>query len=187
MRRALDLLRDGDLAHVAATRDRVLAFCAAHPDALERSCADGHLTASAFVVDPTDGRFILLHHRKLGRWLQPGGHADGNDDLAAVALAEAAEETGLDGLVVRLPALDVDIHEVAPPGERPHLHLDVRFVVESRPGAAAAGPPPGNEESHEVRWVRVQELDALGVDDSVRRLAERAATRRRASRSSASR
>lgn len=151
----------------------MLDFVAAHPDALERTCAAGHLTASALVVDPADGRFVVLLHRKLGRWLQPGGHADGDDDLAAVALREAAEETGLAGLRVRTPAVDLDVHEVQPPGEPAHLHLDVRFVVDAPPGSAAAGPPPGNDESHEVRWVSSAELDALGVDDSLRRLARR--------------
>ena len=173
MRRVLEQLAAAELDHVAAVRDEVLAFLAAHPDALDRTCAAGHLTASALVVDPADGRFVVLHHRKLGRWLQPGGHADGDDDLAAVALREATEETGLRGLVVRLPAVDLDVHEVRPPGEGPHLHLDVRFVVEAPAGSAAAGPPPGNDESHEVRWVSVEDLDALDADESLRRLATR--------------
>lgn len=166
---------EADLAHVEAIRQQVLAFLAEHPDALLRTCADGHLTASALVVDPADpdGRFLVLHHRKLDRWLQPGGHADGDDDLAAVALREATEETGLRGLTVRRPAVDLDVHEVRPPGEAPHLHLDLRFVVEATPGSAAVGPPPGNHESHEVRWVTVADLEDLAVDDSVRRLVTR--------------
>lgn len=186
LKRVVQLLRAGDLEHVADVRAEVLAYCAAHPDALERTCLPGHLTASALVVDPADGRFVVLHHRKLGRWLQPGGHADGDDDLAAVALREAVEETGLAQLVVRTPAVDLDIHEVAPPGEPAHSHLDVRFVVEAPPGTAALGPPPGNHESHEIQWVTAADLDALDVDASLRRLVERA-TRRRGWRSSPSR
>ena len=173
MKPVLEAIAAADLDHVADTRDRVLAFLAEHPDALHRSCAEGHLTASALVVDPADGRFVVLLHRKLERWLQPGGHADGDDDLAAVALLEATEETGLAGLRVRTPAVDLDVHEVRPPGEAPHLHLDLRFVVEAPPGSAAAGPPPGNHESHELRWVSLADLDALGVDASLRRLATR--------------
>ena len=173
MKRVLEQLAAADLDHVAEVRDEVLAFLAAHPDALERSCAAGHLTGSALVVDPADGRFVVLHHRKLGKWLQPGGHADGDDDLAAVALREATEETGLAGLVVRRPAVDLDIHEVHPPEEPPHVHLDLRFVVEAPPGSAAAGPPPGNDESHEVRWVTLADLDDLDADASLRRLATR--------------
>jgi 8-oxo-dGTP pyrophosphatase MutT (NUDIX family) len=177
MRSVVDQLRAGDLDHVSDIRDRVLAFLEVHPDALHRSCLEGHLTASALVIDPADGRFVVLHHRKLGMWLQPGGHADGDEDLAAVALREAIEETGLAGLTVRLPAVDLDVHEVHPPGEQVHLHLDVRFVVEAPPGSASAGPPPGNDESHEVRWVTFADLDALGADPSLRRLAERATRR----------
>ena len=179
MKRVLEQLAAADLEHVAGIRDEVLAFLAAHPDALARTCAEGHLTGSAFVVDPADGRFVVLHHRKLDAWLQPGGHADGDDDLGAVALREATEETGLHDLVLRPPAVDLDVHEVCPPGEPPHLHLDLRFVVEAPPGSAAAGPPPGNDESHEVRWVSVDDLDALHADASLRRLVERAADRYR--------
>ena len=179
MKRVLEELAAADLDHVAAIRDEVLAFLAEHADALDRSCTDGHLTGSALVVDPADGRFVVLHHRKLGAWLQPGGHADGDDDLGAVALREATEETGLHGLVLRRPAVDLDVHEVRPPGEPPHLHLDLRFVVVAPAGSAAAGPPPGNVESHEVRWVSVAELDALDADASLRRLVGRyCATRR---------
>lgn len=170
---ALAQLRTGDLDHVDHLRRRVLAFCSTHPDALLRSCAEAHITASALVVDPATGRFVVLLHRKLGRWLQPGGHADGDGDLASVALKEASEETGIPGLVVRRPALDLDIHEVRPPGEAPHLHLDVRYVVEAPPGSSSA-PPPGNEESTAIRWVAVADLDSLDVDDSLRRLVGRA-------------
>jgi 8-oxo-dGTP pyrophosphatase MutT (NUDIX family) len=177
--RAIELLEQGDLAHVEATRQEVLAFVRAHPDALLRSCEDGHLTGSALVLDPADRRFVVLHHRKTGLWLQPGGHADGDEDLAAVALREAQEETGLGGLVVRLPAIDLDVHVVPFLDGPAHVHLDLRFVVEAPPGTAAAGPPPGNDESHEVRWVSEADLDALGADDSLRRLAARGLATRR--------
>jgi 8-oxo-dGTP pyrophosphatase MutT (NUDIX family) len=173
LERAVALLRDGDVAHVEALRDEVLAFCAANPDALTRANASAHLTGSALVVDPVDGRFVLLHHRKLDRWLQPGGHADGDGDLARVALREAAEETGLPDLQVVHPAIDLDAHVVEPPGEAPHRHLDLRFLVLAAPGAAGRGAPPGNDESHEVRWVDEDDLDALEVDESTRRLVRR--------------
>lgn len=174
LQRARALLAAAELDEEGERRRAgVLAFCDEHPDALLRSCAAGHLTASALVVDPADGRFVVLHHRKLGRWLQPGGHADGDGDLARVALREAAEETGLARLAVREPAVDLDVHMVAPPGEPPHLHLDLRFVVLAPAGSAAAGPPPGNHESHELRWVTGADLAGLGADASLVRLARR--------------
>jgi 8-oxo-dGTP pyrophosphatase MutT (NUDIX family) len=147
----------------------VLAFVDHHPDALLRSCTEGHLTGSALVVDAAGSRTLLMLHRKLGRWFQPGGHADGDAGLAAAALREATEETGIDGLRLAWPAIDVDIHRVEPPGEPAHLHLDTRYLVVAPAGAVEHG----NEESLALRWVTLDELDALGVDDSTRRLAAR--------------
>lgn len=150
-----------------AVRDRIVAFIDAHADAAERSCRPGHLTGSALVVDDTGERTLLLHHTKLRRWLQPGGHADGDTDLAHVAWREATEETGIEGLRVIVPAVDLDVHRVEPPGEPAHDHLDVRFVVLAPPGAVAEG----NHESRALRWVTEPELVALGVDEGLRRLA----------------
>jgi 8-oxo-dGTP pyrophosphatase MutT (NUDIX family) len=152
---------------LAATRARVLAFVDAHPDALQRTCTECHLTGSALVVDPATRRLLLLHHAKLRRWLQPGGHADGDGNLAAVAQREASEETGIEGLRVVIPAIDLDVHLVAPPREAPHHHYDVRYLVLTPPGATAVG----NHESTELRWVAIDELDALGCDPGVGRMA----------------
>ena len=110
-------------------------------DALLRTGRPGHFTGSALVVDATATRVLLLFHTKLQRWLQPGGHADGDANLAAVALREATEETGICGLRVALPAIDLDVHEVAPPAEDPHLHLDVRFLVVAPEGADGGRQP----------------------------------------------
>ncbi len=149
-------------------RDQVVAFVADHADAAHRTCADAHLTGSALVVDATATRTLLMLHRKLGRWFQPGGHADGDTNLAAVALREAREETGIAGLRVAVPAIDVDVHRVAPPREAPHLHLDTRFLVVAPAGAVEAG----NEESLALRWVTADDLDDLDppIDPGTRRL-----------------
>ena len=151
-------------------RARMLAFVDAHPDALDRRCPSGHLTGSALVVDDDRERVVLLHHRKLGRWLQPGGHADGNGDLAGVALEEASEEIGVTGLRLVTPAVDADIHAIPARGEDPrHEHFDLRFVVLAPPGAE----PVGNHESTAVRWFQRSQLDDHGVDGELRRLIER--------------
>jgi 8-oxo-dGTP pyrophosphatase MutT (NUDIX family) len=142
----------------------------AHDDVLLRTCEPGHLTGSALVVDPARGLTLLMLHRKLGRWFQPGGHADGDANLASVALREATEETGIEGLAVVVPAIDVDVHEVHPP-EGVHLHLDLRFLVLAPAGA----PAPGNHESLQLAWVDEAGLDRLepAVDPSTRRLVRR--------------
>ena len=152
-----------------ASRERILAFLDAHADALERSCIPGHLTGSAAVVDEQRDRALLVLHRKLERWLQPGGHADGEGDLAGVALREAAEETGVVGLRVEEPAIDLDVHEIPAIGsEPPHLHLDVRYLVVAPPDALAVH----NHESLALRWVSLAELDdpELALDASTKRL-----------------
>ena len=150
----------------AALRTTMLEFLAAHPDALERTCVPGHFTASALVVADDRARFVLLHHTKLRRWLQPGGHVDGSSNMAGAAWREATEETGLAGLAVALPVVDLDIHRVEPPSEPAHDHLDLRFVVLAPPDAELSP----NHESTDIRWVTEDDLDALDVDAGLRRL-----------------
>lgn len=160
-------------AEVGEYRDRILAFVDAHPDALHRSCVPGHLTGSALVVEEGTGRILMLFHRKLQRWLQPGGHADGDANLAAVALREATEETGIAGLMVDPVPIDIDIHRVEPPGEPAHDHLDVRYLVV----APAGSLPAGNHESEALRWVDFDELPGLDVDPGTIRMARAALAR----------
>lgn len=158
----------GTAAH-EASRARILAFCARHRDALHRSCATGHLTGSALVVDPASARILLLFHAKVRRWLQPGGHADGDANLAAVALREAREETGIEGLRVVTPAIDLDVHvfRSAAGAEPDHLHLDVRHLVVAPVGATLAA----NHESIDQRWAALEELTSLGCDPGTVRMA----------------
>ena len=157
---------------VALERDRLILadLLTKHPDVADRTCRPGHLTGSAFVVDATADHALLLFHTKLQRWLQPGGHADGETNLAAVALREATEESGIVGLRIDPAPVDLDIHLVDPPKEDAHLHLDVRFVVVAPPGAR----PTGNHESESIRWVPRDELDGYGVDAGLLRMANAA-------------
>lgn len=158
-----------DQCDLRDTRARMRELLETRPAPLVRGERPGHLTGSAFVVDATAQRTLMLLHTKLQIWVQPGGHADGNANLAAVALREAEEETGIEGLAIRPVAIDLDIHAVDPPAEDAHDHYDVRFLVVAPDGATVVG----NHESQDLRWVTADELPALGVDDGLLRMADR--------------
>lgn len=131
-----------------------------------------HFTGSAVVVDPSGSRVCLIHHRKLGRWLQPGGHAEPGDggSLEQTALREAREETGLAvSLHPRAPVpLDVDVHGIPAKGDKPaHLHLDVRFLaVAENPDALAAQ----EEETLGARWFSFSEALRMADEEPLRRM-----------------
>jgi len=139
---------------------------ALEPDALLRTATPAHLTGSALLVDHDASHVLLLLHKKLGRWFQPGGHADGEANLARVALKEATEETGIEGLELVDPAIDIDIHNVAPSGAPKVLHYDVRFLVFAPEGAE----PVGNHESTDILWVPLDELADYDLDPGTRRM-----------------
>lgn len=138
-------------------------------DPFTRERLAGHVTASAWLVDRTRARVLLTHHRKLDRWLQLGGHADGDRDLARVALREAQEESGLDGLSVEPSIFDLDRHWIPERRDVPgHWHYDVRYIVRAGESEAYAV----SDESHDLAWrdIAAIALDA-DLDPSLRRMA----------------
>jgi 8-oxo-dGTP pyrophosphatase MutT (NUDIX family) len=145
---------DKERRDVAFVRD----FLAAHPaDAHLKSQAAGHLTGSGFVLDAARERVLLLFHVKLRRWLQPGGHGEGETDPRLIALREIGEETALDALAPFPSAslLDVDVHLIpARPLEPAHPHLDLRYGFLAPPDAR----PRASAESRELRWFPLQAL-----------------------------
>jgi 8-oxo-dGTP pyrophosphatase MutT (NUDIX family) len=155
----------------AAMRDRLVAFVAAHPDAGDRGLTVGHVTASAWIVDPSRRRALLTHHRKLDKWLQLGGHVDGDLDVRRAALREAREESGLASLRFVFDAIyDLDVHPIpVRPGEPAHDHYDVRFALEADPDE----PLVVTAESKELAWLPIDGLAAYGADESVLRLARK--------------
>lgn len=115
---------------ISAAR-RVLKFVEATPDCFERSHEPGHITGSAWLLNPAGDKALMTLHRKLKRWVQPGGHADGQWDTLGVALREAEEESGISGILpVSEDIFDIDIHLIpARPGEKEHYHYDIRYLL----------------------------------------------------------
>jgi 8-oxo-dGTP pyrophosphatase MutT (NUDIX family) len=182
-RRVLLALLDRFQVRFPEDRERaetIRRFVETHADCFERSCRDGHVTGSAWIASPDGEQALLVRHRKLGAWLQPGGHADGDPDPAAVACREAAEECGLDSLrlidwwrdgATSPQPFDVDVHLIpARADEAEHLHLDIRFLLVADP----TEPPRASDESEEARWVPRGRIGVLNREPSLLRMAERA-------------
>ncbi|WP_405882346.1 NUDIX hydrolase [Streptomyces sp. NBC_01136] len=154
-------------------RQTYLDHLSEHPDGMWKSCTAGHVTASALVIDPARGRVLLTLHRKLRMWLQMGGHCEPGDvTLAAAALREATEESGIEGLTL-LPGgpVTLDRHAIPAPC---HWHLDVQYAALAPADAEAAI----SDESLDLRWFGYEEVADV-ADASVVRLL--AATRARLS------
>lgn len=158
-----------------ALRQAYLAFLTAAPDACERACDAGHLTASAVVLSADGRRTCLVHHKIVRAWLAPGGHLEDDPSLAAAALREATEETGIAGLAIDPAPLTLNCHPIACRGRSSQTrHLDVRFLAVAPAGAQ----PVTSDESNDVRWFDVAELPE--VFPEVRLLVEAAVQRQTA-------
>ena len=146
-------------------------FLNSHPSVFERTHPPGHFTGSAWLVSADGTRVLLMHHRKLDRWLQPGGHADGDTDLTRVALREAQEETGVIDLRVEGGIFDIDRHRIPARANEPeHWHYDVRYVVH----AGGDDRFVINEESRALAWRSVTDVVADdSFDASLRRMARK--------------
>lgn len=129
----------------------------------------GHITGSAWILNKARTHVLLVHHVKLNKWLQPGGHADGEEDVRSVALREVNEETGLIHFEELTPGIfDLDIHTIpARPDFPEHLHYDVRFAW----AATDEAEPEVSEESHDVKWIALQDVAQLcGNNASILRM-----------------
>jgi 8-oxo-dGTP pyrophosphatase MutT (NUDIX family) len=159
----------------AASLSRILRFLEAPGDPFHRATPEGHVTGSAVVARPDGSAFLLVLHRRLGRWLQPGGHMEEADaSVLDTARREAREETGI--TVFETPAghaiLDVDVHAIPARGRDPaHSHFDIRYLLVT----AEPHDPAGSEDpARPMRWVTLEQAIAAGVDDSLARALDKA-------------
>lgn len=132
-------------------KEKILLFIDQNVDCFERTLEIGHITASAWLQNKDGSKALLLHHAKLNRWFQLGGHCDGDLDVLAVAIKEVQEESGIQNIVpVSTEIFDLDIHEIpATSREKVHDHYDVRFLLK----VVGDEEIIQNKESKELRWI----------------------------------
>jgi 8-oxo-dGTP pyrophosphatase MutT (NUDIX family) len=143
-----------------------------HPDAFERHHLPGHITGSSWILDESRQFVLLVHHGTLNRWLQPGGHADGEENVLNVALREAEEETGVKHFrLLQQKIFDLDIHPIpARAGFPDHLHYDIRFLVQADKNEKLIV----SDESHDVAWIAIDRLgDLTNNNQSIMRMAKK--------------
>lgn len=156
---------------------RFEAFAGAHDDCLLRTCVPGHITASAWILSPDGDAALLTHHKKLGKWLQLGGHVDGEVQVENACLREAQEESGMQMFAfvpwagAELVPLDLDVHAIPARHQDPrHDHWDVRFLLRAEPGQDLVI----SEESNRLAWAPLERLADFTGEESVLRLHQKA-------------
>lgn len=152
----------------ASTTERFIEFVSANEDCFERSLEKGHVTGSAWLVNKDSARVLLTHHKKLNRWLQLGGHADGDPDILNVAMREAVEESGLESVTpISDRIFDVDIHLIPERGNEPeHFHYDARYAMRT----TGSQDYVVSDESHDLSWIDIRGLNRVTDEESMLRM-----------------
>jgi 8-oxo-dGTP pyrophosphatase MutT (NUDIX family) len=152
-------------------KQEMLNFIEAFPNCFERSLEKGHFTGSCWLLNKDGSKALLMHHTKLNKWLQLGGHCDGDRDILGVAIKEAQEESGIKNIVpVSKEIFDIDIHPIPERTSRPeHLHYDVRFLLQ----VASDEEIVQNRESKELRWIGKESKELPTNSRSVVRMFEK--------------
>jgi 8-oxo-dGTP pyrophosphatase MutT (NUDIX family) len=169
MKKILDLLASYNGIHESEKliKKRFIEFVQKNEDCFERHLLVGHITASAFIFDIENNKILLLHHKKLNKWLQPGGHCDGDKDTLSVAIKEVFEETGLMIKNQAQPIFDLDIHMIPEnKGIPEHEHFDVRYLLL----ADSKIPLIQNHETNQLKWVDLSEMENYTTEESLRRM-----------------
>lgn len=144
-------------------KQQIIDFVVAHEDCFDRTLSIGHITASAWLLNKQGTHALLMHHTKLDRWFQLGGHCDGDSDVLTVAIKEAQEESGIEGIVAVSPAIfDIDVHLIPENSrEAAHYHYDIRFLLQ----VVSDEQVVQNHESKQLAWIE-KRSDALPTDSA---------------------
>ena len=150
----------------------MLSFIENHTNHFSRTNHHGHFTGSAWIINPDKTKILMTHHKKIGKWLQLGGHADGESDLLKVSQREAVEESGINNFVtISNEIFDMDIHEIPPIGSDPkHLHYDIRFLLEADPDKESLTI---SNESHDVAWIPLDQIAHYNSEQSIMRMVDK--------------
>ena len=147
---------------------RIIAFVKAHENCFERSLLIGHITASALIVNRQRTHTLMTHHHKLEKWLQLGGHSDGDPDPLNVALREAEEESGIPGIIpLSKEIFDVDVHPIPARKNVPeHFHYDIRYLFEADDTHSLTITP----ESKDLAWIPLNDIEQFSTEESILRM-----------------
>jgi 8-oxo-dGTP pyrophosphatase MutT (NUDIX family) len=143
-----------------------------HKDAYQRWHMPGHITCSAWILNENHNKVLLIHHKKLNRWLQPGGHADGDENIFNVAIKEAQEETGVQEFkLLQETIFDLDIHPIPERADMPaHDHYDIRLLFSANEKDALLL----NEEVNQIAWFSFDEVvETCGRKANIERMLEK--------------
>ena len=151
----------------ASACQKMIAFIENNENCFERSLLKGHITGSCVLLSPDQSKVLLTHHKKLNKWIQLGGHSDGNPNTLEVAVREAQEESGIESIEVLSEEIhSLDIHEIPARKEEPtHLHFDLTFLLK-----ANSEDYKVSEESHDLKWIPLKEAAEMDLEESVRRM-----------------
>ena len=154
--------------HEHSMLERILNFVKENPNCFDRTLLIGHITGSAFIVNKKKTHTLMTHHQKLDKWLQLGGHSDGDPNTLNVALREALEESGLKNIMpISEDIFDVDVHEIpARKNEPTHYHYDIRFLFEADDTEKLII----TNESNDLRWILLEQMENYTKEESVLRM-----------------
>ncbi|MCC2646096.1 MAG: family hydrolase [Rickettsiaceae bacterium] len=139
-------------------KQKMLSFLEENSNCFERSCPKGHFTASSWLLNQTGDKALLMHHAKFDKWMQLGGHCDGDSNILQVAIKEAQEESGINEIIALSDEIfDIDIHHTpATPKEQEHYHFDIRFLLQINPTSQETIIQ--NAESKDLKWFGEEDI-----------------------------